>query len=194
MPGSSPASRYAATASSSSMPNLFSLRPVEILAWVCASTSGLTRIAIRRDPASRAGDFAQTAQLRHRLDVDLMNAGSERRRHLGRRLADPGKDDPLGRHAGGERAAQLPLGDDVGARAEAGEVTQHGEVRVGLDRVADQRPLGQERVGKAPVLRGETGRRVEIERGADRRRDVRDRHLFGVAARRRDSGKSHSLG
>jgi hypothetical protein len=28
------------------MPNLFSALPVEILAWVCASTSGLTRSAM----------------------------------------------------------------------------------------------------------------------------------------------------
>ena len=95
-----------------------------------------------RDPAPRTGDFAQPAQLRHRLDIDLMDAGIERRCHLGRRFADPGEDDPLGRHAGGERAAQLPLRDDVGTRAEAGEEPEHREVRVCLDGVADQRPLG----------------------------------------------------
>ena len=46
------------------------------------------------------------------------------------------------RDAGGERAAQLAFRDDVGAGAEPGEEAQHGEVRVRLDRVADQRPLG----------------------------------------------------
>ena len=59
------------------------------------------------------------------------------------------------RHAGGERAAQLALRDDIGAGPETGEEAQHGEVRIRLDGIADQRPLGQERVGKAPVLRGE---------------------------------------
>ena len=145
------------------MPNLFSLRPVEILAWVCASTSGLTRIPTRAIRPLGAGDLAQPAQLRHRLDIDLMNAGGERRRHLGRRLADPRKDDPLGRDAGGQRAAQLAFRDDVGPRSEAGEVAQHGEVGVCLDRVADQRPLGREGIGKPPVLRGEAGRGIEIE-------------------------------
>ena len=130
------------------MPNLFSFRPVEILAWVCASTSGLTRIAIRAVCRPRRGDFAQPAQLRHQLDIDLMDAGVERRCQLAARFADPGEDDPLGRHAGGERAPQFALGDDVGAGAEPGEEAQHGEVRVGLDGIADQRPLRYERVGK----------------------------------------------
>ena len=71
-----------------------------------------------------------------------MDPGIERRLHFGRRFADPGKDDPLWRYAGGERAAQLALGDDVGPRAETGEVPEHGEVRVCLDGVANQRPLG----------------------------------------------------
>ena len=71
-----------------------------------------------------------------------MDAGIERRLHLGRCFADPGEDDPLGRHAGGQRAAQLPLRDDVGARAEAGKKAEHGEIGIGLDGITDQRPLG----------------------------------------------------
>ena len=95
-----------------------------------------------RDPVLRAGDFAQAAQLRQRFDIDLMDAGIERRPHLRRRFADAGEDDPLWRHAGGERSAQLPLRDDVGTCAEAGEEPEYREVRVCLDGIADQRPLG----------------------------------------------------
>ena len=85
------------------------------------------------------------------------------------------------RDAGGERAAQLALGDDIGAGAEPGEQPQHGEVRVGLDRIADQR---RARAAKASAKRRywarERRRRIDIERRADRRGDPRDRHVLGV--------------
>ncbi len=123
---------------------------------------------------------AQPMQLRHRFDVDLVDPGGERRFHLRRGLADPGKDDALGRHAGGERAAQLAFRDDVGAGAEAGEQAQHGEVGIGLDRIADERPLGAERAGKAAILSGEGRGRIDIEGRADRRRDASERDLLGV--------------
>jgi hypothetical protein len=59
----------------------------------------------RCDPATCACDLAQPAQLRHRFDVDLVDAGVERSLELGARLADPRKDDLLRRHTCGEGAA-----------------------------------------------------------------------------------------
>ena len=53
--------------------------------------------------------------------------------------------------AGGERAPQLTLRNDIGAGAEIGEQAQYGEVRIRLDRIADQRPLIGECLGKAVV-------------------------------------------
>ena len=68
------------------------------------------------------------------------------------RLADAGEDDALRRHAGGQRAAQFAFRDDVGAGAQLGQQAQHGEVRVRLDREADQRPgCGREGVGEGLI-------------------------------------------
>ena len=57
------------------MPNLFSLRPVVIFAWVWASTSGLTRKADhRRRPRESATSFKPSSS-GSRFDIDLQNAG-----------------------------------------------------------------------------------------------------------------------
>ena len=131
------------------MPNLFSFLPVAILAWVSASTSGLTRIATGAvRPRSVATALSRRSSGTDSTLIWWIPAASAAAISAAR-LADPGKDDALGRHAGGERAAQLALRDDVGAGAEPGEQAQHGEVGIGLDRIADQRPLGGERLGKA---------------------------------------------
>ena len=134
----------------------------------------------RRDPAASAGDFAQPAQLRHRFDVDLVDLGVERRLEFALGLADPREQDPLRRHAGGERTAQLAFRDDVGTGPEAGEKAQDGEVRIGLDRIADQRPLARKSLGKAPVLGGEGRCRIEVEGSAHGSRDPRNRDPFSV--------------
>jgi len=134
----------------------------------------------RRDPASCAGDLAQLAQLRHRLDVDLVDLGVERRLELGSGLAHPREKDPLRRHTGGESAAQLAFRDDIGTGPEAGEEAQDGEVGVGLDRIADQRPLCGESLGKTLVLGGEGSCRIEVAGSADGSRDPRNRDPFGV--------------
>src|SRR5271169_747929 len=54
----------------------------------------------RRDPAPCAGDLAQLAQLRHRLDVNLVDLGVERRLELGSGLTPPREKNPLRRHTG----------------------------------------------------------------------------------------------
>ena len=79
------------------------------------------RIDAQRDVRRVAEAFrhlAQRAQLRLALDVEAEDALLERVRHLLARLADAGEDDLGCRHAGGERATQLALGDDVHAGAE----------------------------------------------------------------------------
>jgi hypothetical protein len=95
-----------------------------------------------RRPPLLGRHFAQPAQLRHRLDIDLMDAGIERRRQFAGRFADAGEDYPLWRHAGRERTAQFALRDNIGTCTETGKVAEHGEIRIRLDRIADQRPLG----------------------------------------------------
>ena len=91
----------------------------------------------RRFRAALAGDLGQQFQFRKRFDVELHDAGIKPGGHLRRGLADPGKDDALGRNAGGQRAAQFALGDNVGAGAEIGEGLDHRLVGVGLECIAD---------------------------------------------------------
>ena len=61
------------------------------------------------------------------------------------RLADAGEHDALGREPGAQRGPQLAAGDDVRARAQAGEEAQQGAGAVGLQRVADAMRHGGER-------------------------------------------------
>ena len=50
----------------------------------------------------------------------------------------------LGRNAGGKRAAQFALRDDIDAGAEAAQRLQHRLVRIGLHRIADHAsPVGE---------------------------------------------------
>src|ERR1700758_5278117 len=109
-----------------------------------------------------------------------MDVGGEGRLQLGPGLADPREDDPPRRYSGNESAAQLAFGNDIGAGPERGKMAEYGKVRIRLYRVADQGPLGGEGLGKAPVCAGKAGAGIEIKRSADRRRDPRDRDLFGV--------------
>ena len=127
------------------MPNLSSLRPVEMSLCVCASISGLTRIATARGLAPRRRHLAQLAQLGDRLDIDLVDVGVERGGKLGAGLADPGEDDALRRNAGGESTSQLAFGDHIGAGAEPGKKPQHRLIGIRLDRIADERRIAGER-------------------------------------------------
>ena len=85
------------------MPNLFSDLPVAILAWVRASTSGLTRSEMSVRAALGGGDGREPHELRLGFDVDAEDAGIDRGGELGLGLADPGEHDFLRRDAG-ERA------------------------------------------------------------------------------------------
>ncbi len=68
--------------------------------------------------------LAQRLELGLRLHVEAENALAERISHLGARLADAGEDDPVRRHAGRPRAAQLAFGHDVHAGAELGQASR----------------------------------------------------------------------
>ena len=91
-------------------------------------------------------------------------------------LADAGKDDALGRHAGGQGPADLALRDGVGAGAEPRQGAQHREVGVGLHRVGDQRlaELGcaAQGVAEHPEVPLQRGGRIDIDRRADRLGDA----------------------
>ena len=48
-----------------------------------------------------------------------------------------------------KRPGDLAAGDRVGAQPRLGKQPDHGEIAVGLDRVAEQHPLAAERVQEA---------------------------------------------
>ena len=133
----------------------------------------------RRVPRAAASSLSRCSSGTE-LDIDLVDVCVERRLELGTGLADPREKNALRGHAGGKSAAQLAFGNDIGAGAEGGEEPQNGEVGIGLDRVADQRLLAEESVGKTLVLGGEGRCGIKVKGGADGSRDPRNRDLFGV--------------
>ncbi len=127
----------------------------------------------RRRP-ERGRHLRQRDQLGLALDVDLVDARRQRRRHLAAGLADAREDDPPRRHPGGEGAAHLALRHDIGPGPLGGERGDDAEVGVGLDRVGDQRRLagraGQsgERVAEHAEMADQRRRRIAIEGRPDR--------------------------
>ena len=99
------------------MPNLFSDLPVAILAWVLASTSGLTRTETCAVAALRRGDLRQQFELGLGLDVDAENALVDREREFARGLADAGEHDLVGRNAGGAARASVRRSETTSAPA-----------------------------------------------------------------------------
>jgi hypothetical protein len=97
-------------------------------------TRRLTR-AVRR---LACGDFGERLELADALDVEAEHVGVERLRHLGAGLADAGEDDPAGSPPAARHPLELAARDDVEAAAASGEPLQHRQVRVRLDRIADQ--------------------------------------------------------
>ena len=126
------------------MPNLLSARPVVILAWVPASTSGLMRSATRAVAAHAGGERREHGQLLGALDVDLADAGLEREAQLPLRLADAGEHDVRRRRCrrAGRARSSPPLTTSAPAPP-ARHQAQHGEVVVGLDRVVDRAPAAR---------------------------------------------------
>ncbi len=149
-------------------------------------------VGLRVDVGVHAeGDARVTpARLRHRaqcaklwlgLHVEGEDAGVEREGHLLLGLADAGEGDALGRHVHGKGAAKLALGDDIHAGAELGERRQHAEIRVGLNRVTDERVgVRGKGLGEHPVMTLESRGRIAIERGADGGREIAQVDLLGV--------------
>ena len=159
---------------------MFSDLPVEIFAWVFASTSGLTRIAIGRERAAGGGDGRERLEFRLQLDVEAEDFLVEPEVHLGLRLADAGKDDPFARYARGPRPPKLPLADHVHAGPEPGECHQNRLVGIGLHRVADQRVLSGEGSAEHLEVPLDGGARIAIERRADLASDRGQSHVLGA--------------
>ena len=120
-----------------------------------------------RDPPARRRDLGERLQLRLGFDVEAEDVFVEPQRHLGAGLADAGKNDLVGGHAGGAGAAQFALGDDVHARAQTRQGREHRLVGVGLHRVADERRAIGEGGGEDFEVSLDGGAGIAIERRAD---------------------------
>ncbi len=162
------------------MPNLFSDLPVEIFAWVPASTSGLTRTEIRAVRPLLAGEPRQQFEFGLGFDVDAEDVGRQRRAQFGFGLADAGEQDLLRRNAGRQRALQFAAGNHVRAGAEFCQRAQHRLVGVGLHGVADQRLLAGKGLAEHPVMALQRRGRIAIERRADRFRQIDEIDRLGV--------------
>ena len=134
----------------------------------------------RRLPPHRPRDVAQYLQLDLGFDVELPNPGLQRERHFGAGLADPGEYGPSGRDTGRQRPAQLSLRHHIGAGAAGREGGDHGDVRVGLDGIADLGAEPRQRIGIGVVVVGQRLGRIAVKRRADRRRDVGEIDLLRV--------------
>ena len=162
------------------MPNLSCLRPVLIFSCVPASTSGLIRSAtgavrpmVGASSPIRSSSCADST-LNWRMPV------AEREADLVVGLGDPGIDDPLRRHAGRQRPGDLAARDGVRTQPRSREQPDHGEIAVGLDRVAEQHALAAERVLERGGPRAHRPRRIDVAWRADRRGEPAQRHLVGV--------------
>ncbi len=147
-------------------------------------------------PAFRGGDLRQHFELGDAFDVEAHHVGSERLAHLGARLADAGEDDLRRIAAGGDHALEFAAGDDVEAASGAGEGLQHREIRVRLERIADQRIAPFERALIAGERGEHRGARVHIQRRSEAQgqiveRAVLDEELPAAVGNVRGAWKRH---
>ena len=142
---------------------------------------------VRVDPqghrclAAHAGrDLADAPQLRDRLDVELEDALSERQPDLVVGLGHAGQHDPLRRHAGGQRPADLAARDRVGPGPGVRHEAQDCEVAVRLERVADERVAVREGALQGREAAADRVRGVDVAGCADLGREGVERHRLGV--------------
>ena len=159
---------------------MFSALPVAILAWVSASTSGLTRSATRAVRPLAVATGRKGREFGLRLDVEAEDVLVESERDLAFRLADTRERDAVARHAGGACAAQFTLRDDVHSRTEARQRGQHRLVGIGLDGVADERVEAGKRIAEDSVVAGDGRGGIAVEGRADGVGDRRQIDVFGV--------------
>ena len=136
--------------------------------------------ADRSDLARFAGHLVEARKFACGFDVEAKNAGGERRAHFRRGLADTGKHDLLRLAAGLEHARKFAAGDDVEAAAEPGEHVEHGQIRIGFDRVANKVIAARQRLIVGAVGGLQRGARVYVAGRAARLGDAIERHSFNA--------------
>ena len=144
----------------------------------------------RRGLAPRRGDLRDALQLGLGFDVETENAIVERQRDFALGLADAGKSDALAGNLRRLGAAQFAFRNDVHAGAETGEQGQHGLVRIGLHRIADERVEIAHRLRKDGEMAADRRGAVAIERAFRRFSPVPAKRRLRHGARRPYSRKS----
>ena len=139
---------------------------------------GIDAKADRRDLACAFGDALEVLELARGLDVEAEDVQRRAPAQLLVGLADAGEHDLARIAAGRDHARELAAGHDVEAAAQAREDVEHGEVRVGLHRVADEMRQRRERAVELAVGGLERGARIHKAGGAETRRDVGERHAL----------------
>ena len=110
-------------------------------------------------------------ELARRLDIDEPDAGANRILDLDLGLADAREHDAVRIEPRDPRPAQLANRHDVGARTELPEDTEHAEVAVGFDGVADAVADAVQCVVERVVLRANQVGTVDVGRRPDAIRD-----------------------
>ncbi len=124
------------------------------------------------------GDRLDAPQLRCRLDVEAQDLRRQRLADLGARFADTGKHHLARISTGCDHTRQFAPGHDVEAGTEPGQYPKHGEVRIGLERVADQRIATGASVPELLVGVFDRRARVDVARRAHGLCDPRERDAF----------------
>ena len=149
---------------------------------VVAQTGGNVRVRLcidigvhperyRRAGVHRTRNRIQTVEFRCGFDVEATDARCDRAAHFGFGLADAGEKCLLRIAVRLDHAREFSFGDDVESRAETGEHVQHREIRIGLDRVADERIPPRATCEEFPKARLERRARIHIAGRAEFPRD-----------------------
>ena len=134
----------------------------------------------RRPLASFRRHALQQRQLCFGFDVETADLHFEGVFQFVTALADPRKHNFSGIAASRQHSFQLTARHDIETGPQPSQYVQHRQVAVGLDRIADQvRMLAESLVESAPVA-FDRGAGINVARGANRRRDVGDRHVLGM--------------
>ncbi len=85
-----------------------------------------------------------------------------------------------GRHAGGAGLVVFAHRHHVDPRPQIGHQPHHGEIGIGLHRVADKVIHPGKRLVEEAIVPGQRGHRIAVERRAHLGRDVGQGHVLGV--------------
>src|SRR5439155_9321045 len=121
----------------------------------------------RRDLVQSPGDAVDALQLRLALDVEGINSAAQGEFEFRFGLADAGESAFPGRTTGRQHSSQFAFTHDIKAAPEVGDCAQHGEVRVRLDRVANE--VFQRRQGgvELPEMFCQGVLRIDVKRRAE---------------------------